>query len=225
MEYNATPSSGESRLISQLSQIQLALSAGLPGEEMQMRMAPQHRPRPSTFNPEIDRYSRAGVLIGLVPYPDDPAELAVLLIERAHGPDVHAGQIAFPGGKQEQGEDLHLTALRETEEEIGVRRSDWISVGSLSPLYIPPSRFHVQPFLFYQLAFPMLHLNDAEVREVLVVPLSHFRSSGSKEVGEFSSPGGVRVEAPFYKWNEKRIWGATAMMISELCALVEKCGD
>lgn len=215
-------SAHELPFLKRVRDIEKTLSTGLPGEEYQFQMAPAHRPRSSEFSPNDGSYQKAGVLLGLVPFPDYPDQIALLLIERAHGPDVHAGQIAFPGGKQEPDENLITTALRETEEEIGVRPSVWSPLGALSPLFIPPSRFHVHPYLFYLDSIPEVQLNSAEVRQLLVVPLSHFLSSESKGVGQFVSSVGKTVEAPFYQWRQKRIWGATAMIISELCALVDR---
>lgn len=220
MEFNMKSNKQELQFLKQVRTLEKLLSIGLPGEEYQFHMAPAHRPRSSELNANDGAYQKAGVLMGLVPYPDCPNQVALLLIERSHGPDVHSGQIAFPGGKQEPDENLIATALRETEEEIGVRSSEWSPMGALSPLIIPPSRFHVHPFLFYMHSFPEMQLNSSEVSQVLVVPLSHFLSSSSKGVGQFRSSVGKTVEAPFYQWEQKRIWGATAMMISELCALV-----
>lgn len=218
-------SSGVPPFLMKMLSLERSLSSGLPGEEVQMRMAPPERSRFSEFSPALEIHHRAGVLVGLVPYPEDPAQAAVLLIERAHGPDVHAGQIAFPGGKQESGETLFRTALRESEEEIGVPASAWKAVGELSPLFIPPSRFLVHPFVFYMHSVPEFQPNSMEVNQVLIVPLSHLRSDDSKGHGRFHTAGGRIVEAPYFRWEEKRIWGATAMMLSELIALTEGSGS
>lgn len=189
--------------------------SNLPGLTAHERLSPAHRKPTAEYLQETTDYKTAAVLALVVPDNDGDANL--LLIQRSSGGgDVHAGQISFPGGKCEEGEKVLETALRETLEEIGVE-SQLIRVhGPLSALYIPPSRFLVYPFIASVISKPAYVLNTDEVNAVLEIPLHHFFQKETIQTGEFGSARGYQVKAPYYLWESTRIWGATAMMISEV---------
>ncbi|PZF72826.1 coenzyme A pyrophosphatase [Taibaiella soli] len=170
---------------------------------------------------EIPKNARSsGVLALLFPKQE---ELNLLLIERAIDGGKHSGQVAFPGGRYEQTDkDLEATALRETKEEIGIG-SDTIEVlGALSCLYIPVSNFNVYPFVGLSAPPATYILSEREVASVLEVPLAELFAPSAKiktEVRPSSRPDLV-LEVPAYQLAGKPIiWGATAMMLSELEAV------
>ena len=153
----------------------------------------------------------------------------LLLIQRSADGRAHSGQISAPGGRWEPADaDLRTTALRETEEEVGIAPKEVDVLGELTPLYIPISNFLVHPFVGYARALPPLSLSVLEVDRTLEVPLGALFSPSAKiqtEVRPVSAPGMV-LQVPAYKLDgdESIIWGATAMMLSELEAVFERKG-
>jgi 8-oxo-dGTP pyrophosphatase MutT (NUDIX family) len=160
------------------------------------------------------RARQGGVLVLLYPI---AGELQVVLTRRREDLNSHAGQISFPGGQREAQETLLMTALRETEEEIGVPVAAVEVIGELTPLYIPPSDFEVHPFVawYNNGSRPVFSPSPNEVAEIVEVPLRHLLDPASR--GE--QPWDIRghsIMVPYYAIEEHKVWGATAMMISEL---------
>ncbi|GHB81247.1 hypothetical protein GCM10007390_40010 [Persicitalea jodogahamensis] len=124
--------------------------------------------------------------------------------------------MAFPGGRYEPtDEDLIRTAMREAQEEIGLRLTDVKVAGLLSELFIPPSNFLVQPVVAYIPYRPEFFPDPREVEKVLEVPLHEIQDKsiiGSSEI----QVAGSFIQAPHYLIQNYKVWGATAMMISEL---------
>lgn len=162
----------------------------------------------------------AGVLALLFPLDDAPT--LVLTVRRDHLPD-HAGQISFPGGQREADETLEETALREAQEEVGLDPSHVEVLGALTPLYIQPSNFCVYPFVGAVPHAPTLRPTDAEVGKILRVPLAHLLRPETTVREEWSLRG-MPVEVPYFGVEGYKVWGATAMMLSELLALFEGSG-
>ena len=137
----------------------------------------------------------------------------MLLTKRTESVERHRGQIAFPGGSQEDDdESLYATALRETEEEIGVAPSDVRYLGALSPL-TTVTGFYVEP---YVVAIPCpypFRLQESEIAGLIEVPIPALLDPAALETRPF--PG--RPEPVlFYHYGETVIWGATAKMLKEL---------
>jgi 8-oxo-dGTP pyrophosphatase MutT (NUDIX family) len=147
----------------------------------------------------------------------------ILLIQRQSYEGVHSDQVGFPGGKREEGDpDLAFTALREMEEEVGVPRNEPILVRSLTQVYIPPSRFLVQPFLYYLNHRPEFIPEEREVSAVIEMPVAHLLSDESVVEGIIKMSNGISIKTPYFEYQGYRIWGATAMMLSELKALLKQ---
>lgn len=150
----------------------------------------------------------------------------LLLIQRQAYIGVHSAQVGFPGGKQEEFDGtLKSTALREMQEEVGVDPSLPIYIGSLSDVYIPPSRFLVHPFVYYIEELPPLVKDPREVKEIIELPLEHLLDDGSIEVGSIKMSNGVAIKTPYFAFDGYQIWGATAMMLSELRQLLKRLND
>ncbi len=172
----------------------------------QARMAPG-RPRVG----KTDHSRQAGVLILLYPEADD---MNIVLTRRTETLSGHSGQVSFPGGRRDPSdESFTATALRETCEELGV--CDGITiVGTLSPIYIPPSDFEVFPTVGYMPQRPLYRPNADEVAEVIGLPLATLLDERNKREEDWSFQN-MRIKVPYYLVGEHKVWGATATMLSE----------
>lgn len=200
-----------------IDRIKVRLEGPLPGEVYQMKMAPSHRKAYSAYVNLKDVRIAAVTILLTSSFENVPS---VLLIERSVYDGVHSGQIALPGGKTEEGEKLADTALRELEEETGIASDMPVLLGRLSPLFIPPSRFIVYPFIAALEQLPEIRPQEREVQRVFSMPVMSFNPESAKQ-GTFETSGGLIIHAPYYEMDEgKRLWGATSMILSELYALV-----
>ncbi len=138
----------------------------------------------------------------------------------------HPGQISFPGGKrEEQDQDLIETAIREMEEEVGVRVSRANVLGDLTPIYIPPSNSLVTPIVGFLEGKPSYTPAPDEVEKVLDVKMEDLANPTNKRVKKVILTNGEYFEMPAYAVNEVFIWGGTARMIMELNKLIEEFGN
>ncbi len=165
-----------------------------------------------TTPPPGEAVRQAGVLVLL--YPAQGA-LTLLLIRRTPDPGVHSGQVGFPGGAQEaEDADCTATALREACEEVGVCGPVAV-LGHLTPLYIPPSRYLVTPTVGAVPARPAFRPNAQEVAALLELPLPELLDDRRKRAEDWEL-GGAVFRVPFYDVGGHAVWGATALMLSEL---------
>ena len=155
---------------------------------------------------------QGGVLILL--YPQE-SRLTFVLTRRTETLENHRGQISLPGGRQVPGETLAETALREANEELGIDLDSSRLLGKLAPLYIPPSDFEIHPYVAYCASRPNLVPNAAEVTELLKVPLDCLLDPAVYRNEEWSIRG-LPVEVPYYLLGGHQVWGATAMVLSEM---------
>ncbi|MBL7764873.1 MAG: CoA pyrophosphatase [Chitinophagaceae bacterium] len=194
------------------------LSLPLPGIDAQMRMAPPIRHRDMQAPDDV----RLGGVMILLYHVDE--QWNTLLIRRTEDGHTHSGQISFPGGKKDSSDpDLLYTAIRECEEEIGVRRQDIEILGSLTPVYIPPSNFLVTPVVGFIKSLQSYKASEQEVEEIIQVPLDVlFHPENKKEHEVFRSDRkDLGMKTPVYHLDPSIIvWGATAMMIAELEAVL-----
>jgi 8-oxo-dGTP pyrophosphatase MutT (NUDIX family) len=152
---------------------------------------------------------RAGVLILLFQRSE---ELHFLLTRRTQDVEHHKGQISFPGGSRDGSDhDIIETALRESEEEIGLPRNT-VQVLGLSDDYETPSGFAITPVVGYVPELPQLCLNKSEVTEILEVPITLFTDKANERV-EKRQVGGKLYDVYFYRYGDHEVWGATAAMI------------
>ncbi|MCB0194898.1 MAG: CoA pyrophosphatase [Anaerolineae bacterium] len=198
------------------------LNGPLPGLSGQLKMAPE--PANETVNrwDVPDNCRNASVLLLLYPISkDEQAELHFALTRRPEYPGVHGGQISFPGGRREKGETPEETALRETYEEIGVSPDTLEIMGQLSSLYIPPSNFCISPFVAFCPIQPTFELDVIEVAELIETPLSLLLDPTIRksEIWHFENYGERKI--PFFEIFGHKVWGATAMILSEFLALLE----
>jgi 8-oxo-dGTP pyrophosphatase MutT (NUDIX family) len=136
------------------------------------------------------------------------------LIERAQG-GPHAGQIALPGGKNEPGESLWQTALREAAEEINAPEQHVQLIGKLTELFIPVSRFLVYPFIGSASGSLSLKPLTSEVKRIIELDLFDFIHNHDREIALFHTAAGHVRKAPCFIYQDLKIWGATAMILNE----------
>jgi len=194
----------------------------LPAEVSHFKMVPPFRQELLKKQKEaIKKAKHAGVLSLF--YPDEDKETKFVLILRKTYKGVHSAQVAFPGGKLEaQDASLRDTALRETFEEVGVPIDTVQIVRSISQVYIPPSNFYVHPFIGFTQNTPQFIKQDDEVEALIEIDLEHFLDEQSLISKKVKTSYSIEVEVPAFKLNDYVVWGATAMMLSEIKDLLKQ---
>ncbi|WP_372755600.1 CoA pyrophosphatase [Labilibaculum sp.] len=188
------------------------LNIGLPGFEAQKLMSPSSREQ-ALLKSDPSKARDSSVL--LLFYPKE-GQLHLPFIKRTTGNTNHSGQMSFPGGKYEESDaNRTITAIRETNEELGVECEKINILGFLTELYIPVSNFMVLPVLAYSDERPSFTLSEFEVEELIEMPLTELLQKDN--ISEFIiNKNGHRIAAPFFHAKGHKIWGATAMILSEL---------
>jgi 8-oxo-dGTP pyrophosphatase MutT (NUDIX family) len=191
----------------------------LPGLAAQLKMEPPHRHNEFQKNPDFSNYRKSAVLIILWV---DHESLNTAFILRSEYDGFHSNQIAFPGGKNEKSDqNLVHTALREANEEVGINPETVKVVGSLTPLFIPPSRFIVYPVIGITKNKPDFKTDPREVRTLLITDISKFLNIKNIVKHQFNIRNTTINDIPCYKMDDHLIWGATAMILSELLEIIK----
>lgn len=195
-----------------IQEIKTRLEKGLPGWQAQRLMSVREDEHLRTTVPQ---HAKKAAVLSLVSLHERPS---VILIKRqAHEHDKHSGQLSFPGGQMEAGDDsLLTTALREAHEEIGLVREQIDVLGPLSPLYIPVSNFHVYPYLAISEGPHSWHPEPGEVAEVLELNLDIIIDQNVQYTDMHLRNGLKLSRVPFYPLENHKVWGATAMILAEL---------
>lgn len=156
-------------------------------------------------------------------YPGNDRETRLLLILRKTYRGVHSNQVGFPGGKvEEEDRDLEDTALRETHEEVGVTPEKVNIIRSLSEVYIPPSNFMVYPYMGYANERLQFTRQESEVERLIEVRMEEFLSDKSMFYQRLDTSYASDIEVPAFRLNNYTVWGATAMILSEVKELFNK---
>ncbi|MDY7393792.1 CoA pyrophosphatase [Aureibaculum sp. 2210JD6-5] len=197
-----------------LTQINKLKKLPLGGQESQFKMAPELRKQFSLKDVE-NRNPRPSAVLALF-YPDENNNTRFLLTLRSTYKGVHAAQISFPGGKKDK-VDVGLvdTALRETEEEIGVDKNNITILREMTKTYIPPSNFWVYPFMGYTDKTPSF-VSNYEVEILIEVLVSDLINEKSLSTKNLTTSYMENIDVPCFKLNGYIVWGATAMMLSEI---------
>lgn len=196
------------------------LKQPLPGEIAQLKMAPVARLAYMEYFKEGSINSnQSAILICLYPHLNS---IYTVLMLRPSEQGAHSDQVSFPGGRFEEGDgSLEMTAVREAQEEVGIEPSSLEMIGKLTPVYIPVSNYLVHPFVAASLTRPEFSMNKKEVRQIIETEITPFLDNAIKHRGIFESGLRIEIEAPFYEVQEHKIWGATAMILSELEAILQ----
>lgn len=196
------------------------LAQDLPGRKAQENMLAQPR-KAITMPNSVSDATPASVLILLYQLKDD---IWFFLTERTHTVDTHKGQISFPGGVKEINESLEDTARRETWEEIGIPADDINIIGELTPLFVPVTGFLIHPFVGWIDFIPEIKAEPSEVASIFSVPLTQLVSD-DREKRELWNLRGHDVDVPFFKFSGHKVWGATAMILSEFKQVQLEAGN
>lgn len=190
------------------------LKEQLPAFAAHLKMAPEGRK--TSLTPDYyQQYNPRKSAVLMLVY-NDCNEATLVLTKRNSYVGVHSAQISFPGGKMElTDKDLAYTALREANEEIGVNPEDVHLAMPFSQIYIPPSNFLVAPFLGILQTEPVFAPNAREVSEIIALPVSQLLDDATRVYAPVQFPQGS-MEVPAFMVNGHTVWGATAMILSEL---------
>jgi 8-oxo-dGTP pyrophosphatase MutT (NUDIX family) len=198
------------------------LKQTLPGPAAQIKMASTLR---STLRlpAQPNEHTRTSAVLILF-YPVENI-IHIPLMVRPVYKGVHSGQVSLPGGRREESDQtLAETALREANEEIGIIPRQVEILGALSELYVPASNFLVLPVVGATYQRPDFRPDPYEVDRLLEVPLDELQDVtriGSKEIIVRDT---ITIQAPYYDLQGHTVWGATAMIISELNAILSEMG-
>ena len=191
------------------------LNVELPSISSHIKMAPLERVKMMEEN-SYDFSSVRKAAVMMLFYPKKEITHLVLIVRNSY-PGVHSSQIAFPGGKVEEIDfDLKQTALRETHEEIGIHPNDIHVIRDFSSIYIPPSNFLVYPFLGVSQVELTFTLQEEEVAGIIELPLSSLLDDSIISNKNLETSYSKLIEVPVFQIEEHSVWGATAMMLSEL---------
>ncbi|MGJ5641197.1 NUDIX hydrolase [Formosa sp. S-31] len=193
----------------------------LPAEASQLKMSPPFRKELQALHQAKMEFARQAGVMALF-YPDLSGQTHLVLILRKTYKGVHSAQIGFPGGKLEPDDDsLQAAAVRETNEEVGVPEHIIQVWRELTQVYIPPSNFFVTPFLGIVNETPRLSKQDEEVEAIIEVPFSEFINERNVVSKVVTTSYSVKTEVPAFSLQGHVVWGATAMMLSEVKDLLK----
>lgn len=196
-------------LTSFVQNLQHSINKELPGRNAHIQLAPKGRY--AETDSEVKNSVKSAVLILLF---ERNGEILIPVIQKTKYEGVHSGQVSLPGGKAEiYDKDIEQTALRETEEEIGIDQNTVKVIGKLSSLYIPVSNFEVIPVVGYIDYEPIFKLNYSEVECLYFLDIKEFINL--KTTYEKVNVRETIFDAPFLMFKETKIWGATSMMLNE----------
>jgi 8-oxo-dGTP pyrophosphatase MutT (NUDIX family) len=157
-------------------------------------------------------------------YPGESGDVVFPLIKRPDYAGMHSGQVSFPGGKAEPGENHVETAIREAKEEIGIKPDDVKVIGRLSDFFVIPSNFIVVPVVAYAHNRPEFYPDAREVSRILECPLPSIITDSEIKRKEILVAGKFQLMAPHFEVDGEIVWGATAMMLGELRACLKEIG-
>jgi 8-oxo-dGTP pyrophosphatase MutT (NUDIX family) len=205
-----------------IERLERELEEELPGYQAHIKMAPKER---QEYTDIPDTHIKACVLALL--FPKNKAWHITLIHRVSDNPnDPHAGQLGFPGGKFEDTDYSYQDcALREAEEELGITASEIGIIGELSSLYIPLSNYLIYPFVGFLSSEPDFNPQKSEVSSVITLPLNDLIDNRNKKQTKIETTTKTLEDVPYYDVHDIPLWGATAMIISELEHVLAKANE
>lgn len=204
-----------------INKLKLKLTEPLPGEDAQYMMAPLQRQKKTVSELSEEEYRKSAVIILICS--DANNNFYIPLTERFAYDGVHSGQVSLPGGKFEESDLDHTnTALRECFEEIGIEKNDIEVLGELTPLYIPVSKYLVRPIVGHcRIPNPDLLKNPREVKHIGKLYLNDLTNENIVRTGNITLLDKQKIQAPYFAVQDLKVWGATAMILSEFKTLLK----
>ena len=203
-----------------ITQLKITINKDLPGEESHQKMRVIYDQSIELPFSKINS-TQAAVLILL--YLADN-EIYFFLTKRTDELKHHKGQISLPGGTQEGNEKLIDTALRETQEEIGINKTSISIIGTITPLFVPVTGFMIYPFIGYSLNKLDPKVDPVEVAAIFSVNISDLLNKENRTT-EQRNIRGYDVQVPYFKLNDYQVWGATSMILSEFKDLIKSINE
>ena len=203
-----------------ITQLEITITNYLPGEESQQKMRVNYDQ--SIELPFSKNNSTAAAVLILLYLEDN--EIHFFLTKRSNELEHHKGQISLPGGTQEENEKLIHTALRETQEEIGINKTSISIIGSMTPLFVPVTGFMIHPFIGYSSNKLEPTPDPSEVEAIFSVNISDLLNETNQTI-EKRNIRGYDVEVPYFKLNNYEVWGATSMILSEFRDLIKSINE
>lgn len=193
----------------------------LPGEAAHSDLMPVNRPYSSQVREQAADYRQSAVALILY---EEQGELMSLLIQRPTYIGVHSQQIALPGGKRDLSDpDIEFTARRECMEEIAIPMERLELIGRMTDVYIPVSKFIVSPHIFTIDALPELVPDAREVDEIIPFPVARLLENDSIQHTDIPiGKGLVQKRVPYFAIENRVVWGATGMILSEFRAILRQ---
>ena len=205
------------QFLSKISQIKNIIDKeNYNGLELQKKMIPKER---LNYDTSLIKNAKKAAVLALF-YPKNN-QTYLLLTLRANYKGAHAGQISFPGGKKNASDiNLTQTALRESKEEVGIDAANIDTIIPLTKVYIPPSNFWVSPFIGIAKNQPKF-IQNYEVEELIEVKLTSLLNSNNVKSKNITTYYTDNMNITYFKLNNHTVWGATAMILSEIKELIK----
>ena len=203
-----------------ITQLKIANTNDLPGEESHKKMRVIYDQ--SIELPFSQNNSTPAAVLILLYLADN--EIYFFLTKRTNVLEHHKGQISLPGGTQEGNEKLIDTALRETQEEIGINRTSISIIGTITPLFVPVTGFMIYPFIGYSINKLDPKPDPVEVETIFSVNIFDLLNKDNR-TAEQRNIRGYNVKVPYFKLNDYQVWGATAMILSEFKDLIKSINE
>jgi 8-oxo-dGTP pyrophosphatase MutT (NUDIX family) len=202
-----------------LEQIQNELQ-DLPGKSAHIEMFPLRETSRMSI-PDKGEYKVSATMAMLFP---EEEEIKLTLTQRHDYKGKHGGQISFPGGKTEEFDESTIqTALRETQEEIGINPNQINVLGKLTDVYIPVSNFLVHPYVGYHDSSPKFIASDKEVKEIITFNVTDLLKEENRQTTKIKTSNGLYLkDIPCFTIHDKIVWGATALMLNELKIILNR---
>ena len=199
-----------------IAQLKIVVGNDIPGERSHQKMQVNYD---KSFELPFSKNNSTPAAVLILLYLEDN-EIYFFLTKRTDELENHKGQISLPGGTQEGNEKLIDTALRETQEEIGINKTSISIIGTITPLFVPVTGFMIYPFIGYSHNKLEPKPDPVEVATIFSVNISDLLNEENRTT-EQRNIRGYDVQVPYFKLNDYQVWGATSMILSEFRDLIK----